>query len=237
MLSCAIGFIAIVIFMNEGTQPPPPPPVVSNNFKSLKSKIDLLEQQAYQAAAYEGLKTQIASYYQTKQITTSDYSNLNSLLELGKSKSLVISFDETENNSCMNTNSLAKWAELLRKQETIMPYAEAQNRIQRYKHMVQFLEIGNYISDFKNSEYDAKRAQGFENQISNLIVKPGVSGCPMANQKRNEWLGVLTEFQNKHQLYLDYKNENIKSSSQRKCEIFQEYPAYIKGLNLQCNKQ
>jgi hypothetical protein len=100
--------------------------------------------------------------------------------------------------------------------------------------MVQFLAIGGYINKFKKSMYDEFKSQDYQAKINTMIAKPGVNGCPLANQKRSEWLGILSEFRNKHQLYLDYKSGRIKSSDMRKCELFQEYPAYINDLNLKC---
>jgi hypothetical protein len=237
MLLAAAGFIAMVVFLNEKGDPSSTTVPGSDNFKLIKSKIDLLEQQGYQDGKYKGLKLQIASYRKSKQITPSDSLNLISLLELSKSKSLVISFDEAENNGCMNTGTLGKWTQELRKQETIIPYPESQKRIQRYKHMVQFLAIGGYINKFKKTIYDEAKSQDYQSKISNMIAKPGVSGCPLASQKRSEWLSILSEFRNKHLLYLDYKTGRIKSSDSRKCEVFQEYPAYIIDLNLQCQIQ
>jgi hypothetical protein len=235
MLMAAAAFIAMVVFFNEkGGQEGSTTAPGSDNFKLIKSKIDALEMQGYQDAQYKGLKLQIASYGKSKQITAQDSLNLISLLELSKSKSLVISFDDTENNNCMNTNALAKWTQELRKQETIIPYPEAQKRIQRYKHMVQFLAIGGYIIKYKKSIYDETKSKDYQSKINNMFAKPGVSGCPLANQKRSEWLSILSEFKNKHVLYLDYKSGRIKSSDNRKCEVFREYPAYVKDLNLQC---
>lgn len=238
MLLAAAAFIAIVVyFSGEDADAPPPPTTGANNFKLIKSKIDMFEQQGYNDSKYKSLKLEIASYGKSDQITADDSLGLISLLELGKSKSLVISFDEAENNGCMNIGSIEKWTEKLRKQETIIQYPEAKKRIQRYKHMVQFLAIGGYIKEFKKTMFNESTSQGYQSKISNMIGKPGVSGCPLASEKRSEWLSMLSEFKNKHMLYLDYKSGRIKSSDNRKCEVFQEYPAYLKDLNLQCQIQ
>jgi hypothetical protein len=233
MLLAAAAFIAMVVFINEKGEQGSTTVIGSDNFKLIKSKIDLLEQQGYQDGKYKGLKLEIASYGKSKQITPSDSLKLISLLELSKSKSLVISFDEAENNGCMNTGTLGKWTQELRKQETIIPYPEAQKRIQRYKHMVQFLAIGGYINKFKKTMYDEAKSQDYQSKISNMIAKQGVSGCPLANQKRNEWLSELNQFRQKHNFYSDFKANPQYYRNSNPCEILAGYNYYLNQLN--CN--
>lgn len=232
MLLAAAAFIATVVyFTDEGADPPPPPSPGSDNFKQIKSKIDIFEQQGYNDSKYKSLKLEIASYGKSNQITADDSLGLISLLELGKSKSLVISFDEAENNGCMNTGSIGKWTEELRKQETIIQYPEAKKRIQRYKHMVQFLAIGGYINKFKKMMYDEAKSQDYQSKISNMIAKPGVSGCPLASEKRSEWLSELNQFKQKHNYFVDYQKNPKFYTYSNPCEVLSGYNYYLNQLN------
>ena len=231
MLLAASVFIAVVVAITNDPPPPPPPPPSSNLFTQLKSKIDSMEIQAYEEEQYKGLKLLIATYGKSKQITSTDSLNLISLLELGKSKSLVISFDQQESTTCMGIVSLAKWTEELRRQEIIIPYPEAQKRIQRYKHMVQFLKIGEDIIEFKKTMYDDSKAQEYQLKISNMIAKPGVSGCPLANQKRSEWTAEIQLFKKKHNYFLEYQKKPEFFKYLKPCEELLGYPYYLNQLN------
>jgi hypothetical protein len=232
MLLAAAAFIAIVVyFTGEGVDVTTPQTTGSDNFKLIKSKIDMFEQQGYNNSKYKSLKLEIASYGKSDQITADDSLGLISLLQLGKSKSLVISFDEAENNGCMNTGSIGKWTEELRKQETIIQYPEAKKRIQRYKHMVQFLAIGGYINKFKKTMYDEAKSQDYQSKISNMIGKPGVSGCPLASEKRSEWLSELNQFKQKHNYFVDYQKNPKFYTYSNPCEVLSGYNYYLNQLN------
>ena len=231
MLLAASVFIAVVVAITNDPPPPPPPPPSSNLFTQLKSKIDSMEIQAYEEEQYKGLKLLIATYGKSKQITSTDSLNLISLLELGKSKSLVISFDQQESTTCMGIVSLAKWTEELRRQEIIIPYPEAKKRIQRYKHMVQFLAIGGYINKFKKTMYDEAKSQDYQSKISNMIGKPGVSGCPLASEKRSEWLSELNQFKQKHNYFVDYQKNPKFYTYSNPCEVLSGYNYYLNQLN------
>ena len=236
LLLAGVVFISVLYWTNRPGIQSGSVGTGSGIYKVLLKQISDMEQQPWQGQVYDGIKGKIMGASTAGELAESEKSSLTNLLEIGKSKSLILSFDAAQNNDCLNPRALSVFANALMAQQKIVSLPEAAKRISMYHNLQTFVSLGAQVKSMKNRAYDGAQAGRLSAGIRSAAAKTGVSECGDASTYMSEWIDQLNTYQ-KVSISYDYilkNNSSLPEDYAIECGLYKQYPYYlslIKELN------
>jgi hypothetical protein len=235
-------FISVLYWTNQPGSQSDPVASGSGTYKTLLQHISELEQKPWQVNIYSDIKGKIMGASSAGELTETENSSLINLLEIGKTKSLIISFDATQNNDCLNPSGLSALIKELETQQKIVNMPEAGKRIEMYRNLQNFLSLGKQVEAMKNRAYNGALAGRLSAGIRSAASNTGVTECGDSPALMSQWIDQLNTYQ-KVSISYDYiynNNSNLPEEYAIECGLYKQYPYYlslIKKLNrlTECN--
>jgi hypothetical protein len=195
-------------------------------YDQLKQKTEQLGKTSYNVASYNAVKSSIIGASVAKEISTDEKNSLLQILEIEKSNSLIISFDEKINSDCLNTSNLTSIINEMKRQQSVISLPKIQNKLDIYNNIVNFLNLQNKINAFVNGAYDQNRAIQLNTQINDLSNKDGVKTCNQKSSYITDWRTKISTLKNKDDLYKKIVDKPQLKNVLDVCGEFANYPYY-----------
>lgn len=236
LLFAGVVFISVLYLTNRPGNNSGTSGNESGIYKTLLKQISDMEQQLWQVKVYTTIKGKIIGASEAGELSPAEKTSLFKLLESGKSKSLILSFDAAKNNDCLNPSGLSTFIKELEMQQKIVNLPDAETRITRYRNLQNFLSLGRKVEAMKNRAYDGALAGRLSAGIRSAASKTGVSECGDASAFMSDWIDQLNTYQKVSATYEYIYNNNSSLSEDYaiECGLFKQYPYYlslIKELN------
>jgi hypothetical protein len=237
LLVCT-GFIA-VLYINNKPPAIAEPGELGNEEEKFIAQIDSLGSAAYNEQKYKSIKSQILGANLEAEIDDSQKSGLINSLEIAKTNSLILSFDQIKNSNCLTPGALRKLVVELKKQQQLVPIQGGRNRIGQYNNMIRFLSIQGNLNQFFSGPFNAETKRNLINQINNAASLEGVQGCGKTVTTKNQYINSLNDFESKSNLFLNLKIQikkgelDCNKTITRNIDKFQKYKYLFENFN--CN--
>lgn len=232
------GFIAI-LYINNNPHAIAEPGKLGNEAEKFIAQIDSLGSAAYNEQKYKTIKSQILGANLEAEIDDSQKSGLINSLEIAKTNSLILSFDQIKNSNCLTPSALRNIVVELKKQQQLVPIQGGRNRIGQYNNMIRFLSIQGNLNQFFSGPFNAETKRILINKINNASTLDGVQGCGKTSTTKNQYLNSLNDFESKSNLFLNLKVQianrelDCKKTIERNIDKFQNYKYLFE--NFKCN--
>jgi hypothetical protein len=233
LLAAGAVFIAALYWINGGNSGTKPSPEGSGIYKNLLKQISDMEQKPWQVQVYSSIKGKVLGASSAGELSENENNSLSNLLEIAKSKSLVLSYDEAKNNQCLNPSGLTFLTRILIDQKKIVKLPEADKRILMYQNLQKFLALGSQVEAMKKRAYDELTAKKLETGIRSAATRTGVTECGASQTYMSDWLNKLYTYKKVYTQfdYIEKNNINLPEDYSIDCDMFMEYPYYSTSLN------
>jgi hypothetical protein len=207
VLLVGAAFIGLLYYSNSGSSSTTGSSGSGGVYSGILAKISSMEKLPYDRSVYMDVNGRIMGAFSAGELSQTQQSDLKKLLEIGKSKALILSFDAAQNQNCMNLQALSGICQELIAQQKQVDLPEATRRIAMYQNLRQFLSFEGGLSGMGSREFNYSDASNLEAAIRTAAARPGPVACSAAQAAKSEWLSRIGGYRNIYESYNLWKNK------------------------------